>query len=195
MDRKLNKRIAEYIGDFKKQIKEKTLQLRFTDTEKVQELMEFVFQYDRLVLSKEDVSKRKRVKNSIPCNNRCHAKRANGEQCTRKQKDGFSYCGTHIKGIPHGIVSTNAGDDSQYINAEVIAEEINGIVYYLDKHGNIFSTEDVLKQTPNPKVIAKYKKDGDQYIIYRTTPTIPSSSNTNMPPTTPQTTTTTTTTN
>ena len=44
MDRKLNKRIAEYIGDFKKQIKEKTLQLRFTDTEKVQELMEFVFQ-------------------------------------------------------------------------------------------------------------------------------------------------------
>jgi hypothetical protein len=176
MDRKLNKRIAEYIGDFKKQIKEKTLNLRFTDTEKVQDLMEFVFQYDRLVLSKEDVSKRKRVKNSIPCNNRCHAKRANGEQCTRKQKDGFTYCGTHIKGIPHGIVSTSTGDDSQYINAEVIAKEINGIVYYLDKHGNIFSTEDVLKQTPNPKVIAKYKKDGDQYIIYRTTP--PSSSNT-----------------
>jgi hypothetical protein len=184
MDRKLNKRIAEYIGDFKKQIKEKTLNLRFTDTEKVQELMEFVFQYDRLVLSKEDVSKRKRVKNSIPCNNRCHAKRANGEQCTRKQKDGFTYCGTHIKGIPHGIVSTNTGDDSQYINAEVIAEEINGIVYYLDKHGNIFSTEDVLKQTPNPKVIAKYKKDGDQYIIYRTTPTLPSSSDTNAPATT-----------
>ena len=166
MDRKLNKRIADYVGNFKKQIKERTLQLRFTDTEKVQELMEFVFQYDRLVLSKEDVSKRKRVKNSIPCNNRCHAKRANGEQCTRKQKDGFAYCGTHIKGIPHGVVNATSGDGSQYINSEVVAEEINGIIYYLDKHNNVFSTEDVLKQTPDPKVIAKYKKDGDRYIIY-----------------------------
>ena len=70
MDRKLNRRIADYVGDFKKQIKEKALELRFTDTEKLQELMEFVFQYNRLVLSKEDVSKRKRVKNSIPSNNR-----------------------------------------------------------------------------------------------------------------------------
>ena len=180
MDRKLNRRIADYVGDFKKQIKEKALELRFTDTEKLQELMEFIFQYNRLVLSKEDVSKRKRVKNSIPSNNRCHAKRANGEQCTRKQKEGFVYCGTHIKGIPHGIITGNSSDGSQYINGEVIAEEINGIVYYLDKHNNVFSTEDVLKQTPNPKVIAKYKKDGDRYIIYSISP--PSQ------PTTPQTT-------
>ena len=168
MDRKLNKRIAEYIGDFKKQIKEKVVQLRFDDVSKVQDLMSFIFEYDRLVLSKEDVSKRKRVKNSIPNNNRCQAKRASGEQCTRKQKDGFVYCGTHIKGIPHGIIhNENTENNTQYINTEVIAEEINGIIYYLDKHGNIFCTEDVLKQIPDPKVIAHYKKTGDQYIIYQ----------------------------
>lgn len=168
MDRKLNKRIAEYIGDFKKQIKEKVVQLRFDDVSKVQDLMSFIFEYDRLVLSKEDVSKRKRVKNSIPNNNRCQAKRASGEQCTRKQKDGFVYCGTHIKGIPHGIIlNENTENNTQYINTEVIAEEINGIIYYLDKHGNIFCTEDVLKQIPDPKVIAHYKKTGDQYVIYQ----------------------------
>jgi len=165
MDRKLNKRIADYIGSFKKRIKEKVIQLRFEDTSKVQELMEFIFEFDRLVLSKEDVSKRKRVKNSIPSSNRCHAKRANGEQCTRKQKDGHIYCGTHIKGIPHGIMNASS-DGNQVINAEVVAEDINGIVYYLDKHGNIFSTEDVLKQKTNPKVVAHYEITSDkQYKI------------------------------
>ena len=166
MDRKLNKRIADYIGSFKKRIKEKVIQLKFEDTSKVQELMEFIFEFDRLVLSKEDVSKRKRVKNSIPSSNRCHAKRANGEQCTRKQKDGHIYCGTHIKGIPHGIMNATSSDGNQVINAEVVAEDINGIVYYLDKHGNIFSTEDVLKQKTNPKVVAHYEITPDkQYKI------------------------------
>ena len=166
MDRKLNKRIAEYIGDFKKQIKEKVVQLRFDDVSKVQDLMSFIFEYDRLVLSKEDVSKRKRVKNSIPNNNRCQAKRASGEQCTRKQKDGFVYCGTHIKGVPHGVMNSSSEEEGQLINSEVTAEEINGIVYYLDKHGNIFSTEDVLKQKEDPTVIAHYKKVNNEYIVY-----------------------------
>lgn len=166
MDRKLNKRIADYVGNYKKHIKEKIMSLGFTETNKVQELLEAVYQYDRLVLSKEDVSKRKRVKNSIPGNNRCHAKRANGEQCTRKQKDGFVYCGTHIKGVPHGVMNSSSEEEGQMINSEVTAEEINGIVYYLDKHGNIFSTEDVLKQKVDPAVIARYKKVNNEYIVY-----------------------------
>lgn len=165
MDRKLNKVIAEYIGNFKKGIKEKTLQLQFTEEPKIQELIEYVYNYERLILSKEDVSKRKRVKNTIPCTNRCSAKRANGEQCTRKQKAGFVYCGTHVKGIPHGSICSNTEDNNMYMNTEVIAEEINGIVYYLDKNGNIFSTEDVLKHKPNPKVVAYYKITNGAYII------------------------------
>ena len=52
-----------------------------------------------------------------------------------------------------------------YMNTEVIAEEINGIVYYLDKIGNIFSTEDVLRHIPNPKVVAHYKLTNGTYII------------------------------
>ena len=165
MDRKLNKVIAEYIGNLKKCIKEKTLELQFTEEQKIQELIEYVYNYERLILSKEDVSKRKRVKNTIPCTNRCSAKRANGEQCTRKQKAGFVYCGTHVKGIPHGSICSTTEDNNMYMNTEVIAEEINGIVYYLDKNGNIFSTEDVLKHTPNPKVVAHYKITNGAYII------------------------------
>ena len=58
------------------------------------------------MLSKEDFQKRKRVKNVVPQFERCGAKRANGEQCTRRKKDDSCFCGTHVKGTPHGEVST-----------------------------------------------------------------------------------------
>lgn len=165
MDRKLNKRIADYVVEFKKTIKEKALELNFSENGKIQELVEFIYNYDRLVLSKEDVSKRKRVKNTIPNTNRCHAKRANGEQCTRKQKEGHCFCGTHVKGTPHGIMNNETEQENMYVIGEVTAEDINGIVYYLDKHGHIFSTEDVLNGIPNPKVVGKYIIQNGTYVI------------------------------
>jgi hypothetical protein len=166
MDRKLNKVIADYVGDFKKNIKEKSLELKFSEDQKIQELVEYVYNYDRLVLSKEDVSKRKRVKNTIPNTNRCHAKRANCEQCTRKQKEGYTFCGTHVKATPHGVINSDDSETKEtYVVGEVVAEDINGIVYYLDKTGNVFSTEDVLRGTPNPKVIAHYTLNNGSYSI------------------------------
>ena len=165
MDRKLNKRIADYVVEFKKTIKEKALELNFSENDKIQELVEFIYNYDRLVLSKEDVSKRKRVKNTIPNTNRCHAKRANGEQCTRKQKEGHCFCGTHVKGTPHGIMNNETEQENMYVIGEVTAEDINGIVYYLDKHGHIFSTEDVLNGIPNPKVVGKYIIQNGTYVV------------------------------
>jgi len=166
MDRKLNKVIADYVSEFKKNITQKSLELKFNEDQKIKELVEYVYNYDRLVLSKEDVSKRKRVKNTIPNTNRCHAKRANGEQCTRKQKEGYTFCGTHVKGTPHGIIPGDNSDPQEtYVVGEVVAEDINGIVYYLDKTGNVFSTEDVLRGTPNPKVIAHYSIVNGSYNI------------------------------
>lgn len=163
MDKRLNRQLETYISKFKNAIKNKVLELKIEQSHATQ-LMEFVYEYDRLVFSKEDVSKRKRIKNSIPQTNRCHAKRATGEQCTRKQKDGHLYCGTHVKGTPHGIISTEEGDTDQ-IKSEVFAEEIYGIVYYLDKFGNVFSTEDVLNGKENPQVIAKYILQNEVYTI------------------------------
>jgi len=123
MDRKLNKLIADYLGDFKKQIKETAIGLDFEEIEKIERLVDFVYNYDRLVLSKEDVSKRKRIKNSIPCHNRCNAKRSNGEQCTRKQKETFIFCGTHVKGTPHGVVNSVTDEAANnIIVSEVFAQ-------------------------------------------------------------------------
>ena len=45
----------------------------------------------------------RRVWKIIPPGERCCGLRANGQQCTRRKKEGQDkYCGTHIKGTPHG---------------------------------------------------------------------------------------------
>lgn len=170
MDQKLNKIITDYVTEFKQNIKKKAIECQFTEKEKIESLISYIFDYERLTLSKEDVSKRKRIKNSIPSMNRCHAKRANGEQCTRKQKKDCLFCGTHEKGTPHGVVHVgleqdNDGNVINMVTAEVFAQEIGGIVYYLDKHFNVFNTEDVMNNVENPRVIAKYTYSDEIYHI------------------------------
>jgi hypothetical protein len=75
-----------------------------------------------------------------PCD-RCVAKRANDEQCTRRKKKGHEYCGTHSKNSPNGeveVVTTGLR------KKEVWAEDINGIVRYVDVDGKSYNVEDVL---------------------------------------------------
>lgn len=86
MEKRVNKRLETYLTSFKDDIKNKITELNFTDKTKTNELLEFVYDYERLVISKDDMTKRKRVKNAIPNMNRCTAKRANGEQCTRRKR-------------------------------------------------------------------------------------------------------------
>jgi len=47
----------------------------------------------------------------------------------------------------------------------VWAQDIKGIIYHLDKNGNVYQQEDVIANKMNPKIIAKYVKTGEQYSI------------------------------
>ena len=164
MEKRVNTRIEEYTTKFKMGIRQKILELNLQDKEKANELMEYVFEYQRLQVQKDDLSKRKRVKNSIPASNRCNARRANNEQCTRRRKEGCEYCGTHAKGTPNGFLNLNDSiDPSRKI--EVIAEEINGIVYYIDSFLNIYKTEDIMSGKENPQIIGKCMKLNGLYSI------------------------------
>ena len=51
------------------------------------------------------------------------------------------------------------------IKLEVSAIDIKGIVYYLDTVGNVYNTEDIISNQTNPRIIAKYLKNGDEYSI------------------------------
>jgi len=167
VERRINKSIENYLTDFKDNIRKKTTELGI----KNDELIQYIYDYDRLSLDKEEFIKRKRVKNIVPFFDRCCAKRASAEQCTRKKKAGCEDCGTHMKGTPHGIIeepSVNApGEETKQTTQkiEVWAQDILGIIYYVDKNYNVYQAEDIVGNKPNPKIIAKYVRHGEVYSI------------------------------
>lgn len=168
MEKRVNTRIQKYVSSLKDDVRNKIVDLGFDKQSQVNELLEYIYEYDRLVLQKDDFIKRKRVQNSIPQNNRCSAKRANGEQCTRRRKTDCEFCGTHYKGTPHGLVLSGETEEDAHATTqkvEVIATEIKGIVYYVDKYNNVYKTEDILQGIDNPRIIAKCLRTGHVFTI------------------------------
>jgi hypothetical protein len=167
MERRINKKIENYISEFKENVKNKASELGILG--KDIGLVQYMYDYERLILVKEDFQKRKRVKNAVNLSDRCCAKRANGEQCTRRRKDlSIEFCGTHLKGRPHGTCDLEKDafkKASEGTKVEVWAQDIQGIIYYIDKSLNVYQVEDIMQGKVNPKIIAKYIKVGENYSI------------------------------
>jgi len=153
MEKQLNKQIEAYLVQFKNDIRQKIAESKFEEKQKINDLLEFIYEYKRLQLEKEDVVKRKRVKNAIPNANRCIGKLANGNQCTRRKRKDCDFCGTHVKGIPNGCIQVDACGECNLKSVEVHAREFNGIVYYVDQLNRVYKTEDVLSEKQNPQII------------------------------------------
>ena len=165
MERRINKKIEIYLAELKENIRKKIVEIDESDPN-LHKILEYIYDYDRLNLSKEDFMKRKRVKNVVHLSDRCCAKRANGDQCTRRRKeDTTEFCGTHLKGTPHGVCSLDDESKPEGKKIEVWAQDIQGIVYYIDKASNVYQIEDIMEGKSNPKIIAKYVKVGDTYVI------------------------------
>ena len=196
MDKKINKMVQEYQLDFKNSIKKwmEENKVRVVlkkeeeeeEEDKTSDLLKYVFDYNTFEITKEDLQKRKRAKNTIPQADKCIAKRSNGHQCTRRKKTGSELlCGTHLKGTPHGVCSETtanavsggeqkniAAESSSSINKriatkiEIWVQEIKGINYYIDNVNNVYKTEDIIANKPNPETIAKWKLNShDKYTI------------------------------
>ena len=161
MEGRATAKASEYMQDFKDDIKDFVLGQDCSHEVK-SAIMQQIYNYRALEFTKEDFIKRKRMKNVVPRCDRCCAKRANDDQCTRKRRDGSLFCGTHIKGTPHGTidnVSNNSSSTSKHV--ELTAQEIKGIIYYLDDSNNVYKTEDVLQNKVNPAIIASYVRSAD----------------------------------
>jgi hypothetical protein len=167
MEKRLNNKIAEYTSEFKDNIKQKMSDLGISGFEQTDMLMQYISDYSRLILTKDDFKKRKRVKNVVPFLERCCAKRATNEQCTRRKKTDCEYCGTHEKGTPHGIVTseTQMETNADTKTVEVWAQDIHGIIYYIDKSSNVYKAEDVVGNKINPQIIGVYELKGGVYSI------------------------------
>lgn len=168
MEKRLNKKMDAHLQQFKEEIRREIDDLDILIDDKISSLLNFIYDYKGLKFDTTDLQKRKRVKNSIPKFDRCSACRANGEQCTRRRKGDFEFCGTHTKGTPHGIIDTN-GTSNPSRNTqkiEVWTVDIKGILYYIDNFNNVYQTEDIVENKVNPSIIAKYvKDDNDVYSI------------------------------
>jgi hypothetical protein len=164
MEKRIAIKIDEYLDDFKLKIKDKLEGENNISFQVKSDILKFIYDFNSFNLTKDDFAKRKRCKSVVPFYLRCKAKRSNGEQCTRKHKDDSEYCGTHDKNRPHGEIDVENLSPSITLNkVEVWLEEINGIHYYIDKSGNIYKTEDIIKNLENPKIIAKYFIDNSIY--------------------------------
>lgn len=173
MEKHVNEAITEYIHDFKKQliqiigeykIESEMPHMNSEDAvTNIHQVINFINEYQVLQLKPEDFLKRRRTKNIVPYYDRCIAKRASGEQCTRRKKEGEMLCGTHKKGVPHGMInSENTITDK---SVTVYAHDIKGIHYYLDEHENVYDTNDVENGVKNPRIIAKYTVNHGEYSI------------------------------
>lgn len=163
MEKRINQKTRTYLQQFKNDIKEHISNKCFP-VDDVNSLLQFVYDYQPLEFGKIDFQKRKRVKNVVPFYERCCALRANNEQCTRRKKGEDKFCGTHTKGTPHGEINQEQIKPT-HTKKTVWAQDIKGIIYYIDDTNNVYHPQDVLNNTVNPKIIAKYILEDGEYSI------------------------------
>jgi len=163
MEKRINTKTRTYLHQFKKNIKDVLENTNSTEADK-NTILQMIYDYQPLEFTKADFQKRKRVKNIVPFFERCRALRANGEQCTRRKKDSDKFCGTHIKGIPHGEIN-QVQKKPTHIKRVVWAQDIKGIIYYIDDSHNVYHPQDIMSNSVDPKIIAKYIKEGEKYSI------------------------------
>lgn len=166
MEKRITNKVETHIQEFKNTITsylENNMDMEYSANIK---LLGIIDNFKNLSLDKSDFTKRKRIKTDVPIFQRCIAKRACGAQCTRKKRDGISFCGTHEKNRPHGIVDNNNTEPS-LTKIQIKIAEINGISYYIDDDNNVYRTEDILTNNTNPKVIAKYENINGNYKLLK----------------------------
>ena len=75
------------------------------------------------------------------------------------------YCGTHFKSVPYGTFETNQVNTTGKENVNVFSEDIQGIIYYIDKYLNVYNTEHIIEGKEDPQIVAKAQKKNGIYTI------------------------------
>ena len=162
METRVKNKVETHLTSFKSELLkliESIESYEIGDKNKLRNLVEC---YPAPNLTKEDFNKRKRTKNNIPLFDRCMACKQNGTQCTRRRKADLKYCGTHEKGQPYGVITSEKTDlVKPPTKVQITVVEVRGVKYYIDSENNIYEPLDVFDNILNPKVIGKYISSGD----------------------------------
>ena len=166
MEQRINEKINNYMTTFKTNIQKKVkdLNIDLSKNRQLCELMQFIMDYENVNIESDDFkvkkNSKKRIQNVICDFDRCCAKKINDEQCSRKKKINSDYCGSHSKSTPYGII-TEKPDNLENNNnkIQISIEDIQGIIYYIDKNGNVYHPQDIINNVFNPRIISKYVKN------------------------------------
>lgn len=160
MEKRIQQKANEYVINLKNELEVILLNCNSLSNEDKVKLENFLNSYQTLKFDKEDFQRRKRSKNVVPFYERCNAKRANEERCTRRRKENSDFCGTHSKGQPHGVI---VNDEVKNVTKKIVlrTQDIKGIIYYIDDFNNVYNSAEILSGSKKPNIIAKYVKNND----------------------------------
>lgn len=116
------------------------------------------------IVSESEPDKRK--KRTIPFEERCMAKRADGGRCTRRRKN-EKFCGTHSKNAETRNEIDDTKETGDMTEITITNIEIHGITYFTDQDGYLYMPDDILKSSPTPRIIGRYSMDekGNPFIM------------------------------
>jgi hypothetical protein len=166
MEKRITRKVEDYLSSFKQDIKKLMIDYHLHESDNGKLLLQSILDKPNLSFTPEDFIKRQRAKNTVNILERCSAKRANGELCSRKKKKNSIFCGTHCKGTPYGSIDnpdnpTTTQDTSlpptnptpPQLKINIFTIEVDGIIYYIDDNNNAYSMEDILLNKNNPQII------------------------------------------
>ncbi len=171
---KLNGMVKDYIIKFKHNIGLKLNELGCTDVNQKTELMQYIFDYGAsdVIISKDDVTKKRTSAAPIPEYERCTAECETGKKCTRKRIKSSVYCGTHAKAFKDGLAPPSAAtaatatdphagkitvfSELPVYRIQVWTHDFQGIIHHIDNLGNVYDASDILSNRMNPRIVAKY---------------------------------------
>jgi hypothetical protein len=137
MEKKVNATIQSHILAMKENLKEKIQKYGSEHNCDMSCIIQYMFDYPPLIIKNEDIVRKKRSKTAINPKIRCCAKRANGEQCTRKKRENSKFCGTHEKVCPYGEVNISQMKEeaSEHITEEIETVNEKGIIHFTTPSG------------------------------------------------------------
>jgi hypothetical protein len=176
MEKRISKKVEDYLSSFKQDIKKIMIEYNLHESDNGKLLLQSILDKPNLSFTPEDFIKRQRAKNTVNILERCSAKRANGELCSRKKKKNSIFCGTHCKGTPYGSIdnpnnipttddnsTTNPNNTPSQQKINIFTIEIQGIIYYIDDNNNAYSMEDILLNKNNPRIIGTIHKENKTF--------------------------------
>ena len=164
MEKRIKAKVDDYLK-FKEDIKNCIVSKneKCDISELQNELIKFVYEYEKLNLDKEDLQNAKELKILF-----LTMKDAvqSGRIMSNVQEGKMEKCfAEHIlKVLLTEFSIANMKKPSKKV-VEVTVQDIKGIVYYIDEENNVYN-RDVIANKKNPRVIAKWVKDeADNYSI------------------------------